>query len=209
MSKESIFTNFHDSETTPPIRFSMNELQMKEIPVSQEEWFRFQLENPATPSFCTCAKDFWGDEASITAYLKKCGKTDVPLKPCRLIRRQTVQMESKFWYHPNIWGSAYHMWADHITVEQALLEADGCYFLCIRPVFHDLSYDNTWAGGYISVPARFWGNPHMIEKVGDDYIASLFTTQERFSNEKEGLEMMGDPSQIRFSSVCDEIFGDG
>lgn len=37
-------------------------------------WFSIELRDPATPSFCTYAKDFWGDESSITAYLKSAEK---------------------------------------------------------------------------------------------------------------------------------------
>lgn len=206
MSKDS---NSHGPENAPAIRFSMDELQMKEIPISQAEWFRFELEDPATPSFCTFKKDYFGNQEQIKSFMDKRPKLELDLIPCKPVALSYINFPRTAWEHRNVWDFDYHMEAERITVAQALLDCGDWYALCISPLFQGLRYYDNICMEWVPVPNQIWGQPHVVEKSGDYFIAHLYLLQGAFHDLEEAKKYMENPANIRFDSVCDEIFGDG
>ena len=88
-----LFTNTHEEPAlkgpeTP--RFSMDEIQVERLPVPEEKWYHFELEDPATRSFCTFMKDYYGPGDRVKAFLNKRGGDLPELDFCKPIAMEQV-----------------------------------------------------------------------------------------------------------------------
>lgn len=211
MSKESIFMNshHHDPKVELPIRFSMDAMQIEELPVPDEDWYRFQLEDLAVPSFCTCQKDYFGNPDQIKTFMGKRPELELKLTPCKPVALSSIVFSRTAWEHRNVREFDYHMEAERIIVSQVLLDCGAWYALCISPIFQGLRYYDNICLEWIPVPNQIWGQPHVVDKSGDYFISHLYLLQGAFHDLEEAKKYMENPANIRFDSVCDEIFGDG
>lgn len=189
---------------------------------NEEKIWELSLNDPATVSFCTFSKGYYGTKEEINEYLQvleedpgtrevywELRKVRSAMAGYRLIDRQELILENKEWSHMNIWDCEYRLKASRIEISQLLLEGQGEFLRCIRPVFYDLmSYNNYWKE-WRAVPERFWGSPKILYKQDEKIGTRLYIRINRYNSLDEALPSLFDADTLDFKKVCDEIFGDG
>ena len=194
-------------------------------------------DDPGSPSFCTFAKNYFGTvfdigqvmdrmarigrypdavqaftafkEGNAEAVHTVCFHKEKLMNPCELIMKEHFVLKDHSWEHENVWGSTYHMHADHIAVDQILLQEEDLYYRCIRPTFSRLDYKTDVNGDWKPVGSQIWGNKAIMQYLCDDHSLALYVLEKRHSDLDTAMAHMGKPELLDFSKVCDEIFGDG
>lgn len=193
-----------------PIHFHVDNLEIEKIYVpTNTRWFHVEMLDPATPSFCTFEKSYFGTEEMIAAFREKRNGENFDLVSCELIHSQRLIFGQAKWEHINVWDYVRNLRADAVTMDQVLLYNDGWYYLCICPTFHSLAYYSTHRREWVRVSDRFWGQKGLVGRIGNDYKYNLYVLQKAFQSLEDARETMDNPALIRFDTACDEIFGDG
>ena len=136
-----------------------------------EPYYAFYMDDPASPSFCSCSKIYIGtkvDMLRVAENLRTCGiyyedtvagihayfdgKTDVThniayqdipvLEPVEVLETSEMQIGAKEWVHLNAWDCPYKMRFTAAHISQVLLQKDGSFLRCIRASISNLQY---WA----------------------------------------------------------------
>lgn len=179
-----------------------------QLPITDDKWAQFTLNDPSCPSYSVLPKDYFGPEKQVQTYLQEAGYNDVPLKPCRLLGHQVVLLEEVRWEHFTYTHWPYICRAQRVIVQQALLELDWKFYVCTCPTFRNLQWYSREMYAWISVPDICHGNHGMIRKEGDDHIASMYTTQACCTTLEKSQERMDDPAKLWFDGAFEEILGD-
>lgn len=202
-----------------------------------QQYYRIELDDPATPSFCTFAKNYFGTVFDISDVMDrmaqsgrypdtvqaftsfKDGDTEAAhtvcfhkerlMNPCELIMKEHFVLNDVLWKHENVWESTYHMRADQICVDQILLQEGELYYRCIRPVFTCLEYTTDINRDRKPVGPKIWGNKAIMQYLCGDHAIALYVLEERYSDLDTAMAHMGKPDLLDYSKICDEIFGDG
>lgn len=192
-----------------PLTYAAHSPVMEQSPqYAPSAWYRLMLPDPATPSFCTFEKPYFGPAERIVEFWKRT-EEKAPLTICRLLEFRKRSIECASWDHENIWQSIYSLKAGRIVIEQALLECLGRFYLCIRPDFYGLREYSRIQSAWLPVPDPFWGTPGVLTQEGDVIRTQLFISQNSFDRVEDGLAWIRDPKKLDLGPVCDEIYGDG
>ena len=129
--------------------------------------------------------------------------------------------------HLNVWDWSYDMHADSFECEVLWVKYSSCqgrkdengeykwdehYVRFIRPVFVNLTYKDYLGDNKDPLNFGTWGIDGMFVRCSDDDSRSgmsLFVVDRFFDSEKELKRDIDFPLPLDFSSVFDEIFGDG
>ena len=207
---------------------------MKEI---KHQYFRIDLDNPAVPSFCSCAKAYFGTLADINEVVERMeqeggcadtvaafrrylsGDLDVEhsvcynkvklLNPVELVSMELFELDDVQWNHTNVWDSIYTMHALHISVQQVVFRDGEYYCRCIRPAFKGLQYKSARRSFWADVGSCFWGNVGMLTGGSYQCELALFVEEERSKDCNAVVANMGAAEKLDYTKVCDEVFGNG
>lgn len=202
-----------------------------------QTYYTMQLDDPATPSFCSFAKYYFGtlkDFQAVVAEMKKtsayadtvqaferfvlgdskaehtvCYNKVPVLRTAQLIGKERFELEETEWDHENTFGWIYKMRARHISAEQILFQAENAYYRCVRPTFYGLQYRAEGDADWHEVGERLWGNLGIVQAGEKEHRFRLFVVENCSPNPGEVLPEMWRQDQLRFGTACDEIFGNG
>ena len=200
-------------------------------------YYCIALDDPASPSFCRFAKNYFGTVFAIDHVMDQmaqlgrypdavqafaafkdgdteavhtvCFHKEKLMNPCELIMKEHFVLKDHIWEHENVWESTYHMRAGHIAVDQILLQEEGLYYRCIRPTFSRLDYKTDVNGDWKPVGPQIWGNKAIMQYLCGDHSLALYVLEKRYSDLDTAMAHMCKPDLLDFSKVCDEIFGAG
>lgn len=159
-----------------------------------EKYYVFQLDDPATPGFCSFNKLYVGTEETLKAVasnLEKSGsypetaralrdyfkgnhsaehriayRTQKVLVPIKIESEHKKFFENKKWTHINIWGFPYEMKCDSALIHQIVFNYDGNTYRCVRAWLKNLCYESV-GGNWNPLNEGFWGNDSIL------YVASV------------------------------------
>ena len=200
-------------------------------------FYKMQLDDPAAPSICSFAKDYFGSltdfrevidsmqknevygetvqaferylEGDSTAEHTVCYNKTPILLPARIIAMERFDQETTEWDHENTYGCIYRMRADRIATEQMILECEDYYYWCMRPSFWGLQYMEEYGSLWRDVGNRLWGNESVVRIDGKVHAFRLFVVEQRSQNLDDILGSMWNQEKLDFRKACDEIFGNG
>lgn len=163
--------------------------EWRDAPISDTQYYRLELKNYSTVSFCSFSKSYFGTLEDIRILInpldekrkESCGELvtafrayeadrtevthhaafrEVPLRtPVRLIHRETLVLENHTLEHENIWQCIYKMHCERVETEHLWLECEGCGFRVLTAKFKDLQHENA-LGGWKSIREdMLWGFP--------------------------------------------------
>lgn len=207
--RQRVYMELQRLQEPDVLHFQTDMVRVDAIPVPEEKWFSFTMRRAGMPSFATVPKRYYGTEALINAYLRKRGNLQPVLYPCDTVCADRVIFPKTAWSHRTPWDYDFRLEADSISMDRVILHNGIAHCLCIRPVFRNLRYYKVSTDTWMPMPDRFWGQPHVMEKDGDDFVTNLFLRYESFPALCDAEACFRDPANIRFDAVCNEIFGDG
>ncbi len=202
-----------------------------------QTYYAMQLEDPATPSFCSFAKDYFGtlqDFQDVMAEMKKadayadtvnafeqfmqgdlkaehtvCYNKIPVLRTAQLIGKERFELDETEWDHENTFGYIYKMRAKRISAEQILFRSGDAYYRCVRPTFYDLQYQAECDAAWHEVGERLWGNLGVVQVQEKEHRFRLFVVEKSSLSPGEVLSEMWTQANLHFGTACDEIFGNG
>lgn len=128
------------------------------------------------------------------------------------ISEAKMQLAETTWEHTNTWGFPYIMRCDHAFLQQVIVKYNKKYCRCYRAWFDNLCYEGP-TGSWNKVTS-FWGYRelmliyHLTE--GNLKINNVpFLLDKEYETLEAAVDSLTNPSELCFSSFCDEIFGDG
>lgn len=155
-----------------------------------EKYYIFQLDDPATPGFCSFNKLYVGTEADLmhvannlekenhypetVAALRSYfnGNRDAThriaystmkiLTPIDIESEHKISFGEKKWTHINIWGFPYEMKCDSGITHQIVFKHDDKYYRCIRAWLKNLCYESV-NGEWHQLTDGFWGNYSILD----------------------------------------------
>ena len=200
-------------------------------------YYRIELDDPATPSFCSFSKSFFGTTFEIADVMDRmskgercpatvqafnsfkdgdanathtvCFHQEKLMNPCELIMKEHFILQNTTWEHENVWESTYRMAADHVCADQILLQEGEQYYRCIRAAFSNLECLWRINGDWEPVGPQIWGNKAIMQYFCGDHSIALYVLEERYSDLDTAMAHMGKPDLLDYTKICDEIFGDG
>lgn len=159
-----------------------------------EQYYIFQLDDPATPGFCSFNKMYVGTEETlniVASNLEKSGsypetakairdyfkgnhsakhriayQTHNVLEPIKIESEHKKFVENMKWTHINIWGFPYEMKCDSALIHQIVFNYEGSTYRYIRAWLKNLCYESV-SGNWSPLDDGFWGNDSIL------YVASV------------------------------------
>lgn len=159
-----------------------------------DKYYVLNLDDPATPGFCSFNKLYVGTEETISMVmnnLEKAGhypetvnaiksyfkgdhsaehriayRTQKVLVPIKIEAEHKTSFENKKWTHINIWGFPYEMKCDAALIHQIVFNYDGNTYRCVRAWLKNLCYES-FGGNWNPLSGGFWGNDSIL------YVASM------------------------------------
>ena len=162
-------------------------------PVDDAQYYRVELDDCATVSFCSFSKSYFGTlediRALINALVEKrkdsykelvsafraceAGQTEVThhaafqevplLTPARLIHRETLVLENHTLEHENIWQCIYRLRCDRVETEHLWLECEGRWLRVLKAKFKGLQHEGALGGWKNIREDMLWGFPCMLQ----------------------------------------------
>lgn len=200
-------------------------------------YYRVELDDPAIPSASSFSKSYFGPVSDIAAVMERmaqsgrypdtvqafkafqngdteathsvCFHKEKLMNPCTLIYKEHFVLYDITWEHENVWEHTYCMAADHICVDQILLQDGEQYYRCIRATFSALERMSNINGNRRRVGPRIWGSREIMQYFCGDHSIALYVLEERYSDLDTAMAHMGKPDLLDYGRICDEIFGDG
>lgn len=198
-------------------------------------YYKMQLDNMATASFCNLPKDFFGTLQDFQSFLDTatdgkryvdtrnafaqfidgdssaqhtvcCNKTPV-LRLASLTAKERFELNATEWDHKNAYGCIYKMRAERISAEQILIKCEDLYYRCVRPTFYGLQYKTKEDADWEDVGNNLQVNEGIIQITEKEYKFRLFVVEQGPVKLDEALEGMWFPEKLNFKTACDEIFG--
>ena len=155
-----------------------------------EKYYILDLDDPATPGFCSFNKMYVGTEGTINMVannLEKDGqypetvqairnyfkgnhaaehniayRNEKVLVPITIESEHKTSFTSKKWTHINIWGFPYEMKCDSALVHQIVFSHNGTTYRCVRAWFKNLCYES-FGGNWNRLNGGFWGNASVLD----------------------------------------------
>ena len=165
-------------------------LRNRGITKLSKKYYVFQLDNPATPGFCSFNKLYVGTEETLKAVASNLekknhypetaaalrsyfnGNTDVThriaystikiLTPIEIENEHKISFAEKRWIHINIWGFPYAMKCDSGITHQIVFKHEDKYYRCIRAWLKNLCYEGV-NGNWHQLTGGFWGNDSILD----------------------------------------------
>jgi len=153
-------------------------------------YYILQLDDPATPGFCSFNKMYVGTEDTIKLVANKLEekkyypetveairsyfsgnhsavhnvayRTQKVLVPIKVQSEHKTSFGNKKWTHINIWGFPYEMKCDSAVFHQIAFEYKGQTFRFIRAWLKNLCY-NSYDEVWSKLNGGFWGNESVLD----------------------------------------------
>lgn len=199
-------------------------------------YHKMQLRDPATASFISMPKDYFGSlldfQGTIDA-MKKTGSyadavvaftlfangnrnaehsvcyNNAPLfVPADLIGKERFELDETRWNHENTYGRVYQMKADRISADQIMFQCGKLYYRCVRPTFYGLQYKTEKDDTWQDVGNKVLGNECIVDVKDGAHKFRLFVTERCSKDPAKVLSEMWLPDKLDFRNACNEIFGD-
>ena len=162
-------------------------------PVDDVQYYRVELDDCATVSFCSFGKSYFGtmedirtlinalDEKRKDSYKElvsafrayEAGQTEVThhaafqevplLTPARLVHRETLVLENHTLEHENVWQCIYKMRCEKVETEHLWLECEGRGFRVLKAKFKGLQHEGALGGWKTIREDMLWGFPCMLQ----------------------------------------------
>lgn len=155
-----------------------------------EKYYMLNLDDPATPGFCSFNKLYVGTEETINTVannLEKAGqypetvqairsyfkgnhaaehriayRTEKVLVPITVDSEHKTSIENRRWIHINIWGFPYEMKCDSAMFHQIIFTKKETTFRCVRAWLKNLCYES-FGGNWEKLNGGFWGNASILD----------------------------------------------
>ena len=155
----------------------------------EKPYYMLYLDEPAKPSFCSFAKQYFGTLDNIATVMNGMEATgalipttnawheylegnqrvthniayqNVPLlTPVECVLISELSLRRKQWVHENVWCCTYEMRFDEAQVAQNIFRHESTLFRCIRTKMKNLCYKDM-TGKWIPVDS-FWGNQEVMQ----------------------------------------------
>ncbi len=202
-----------------------------------QDYFRIQLDDPATPGFCSFPKNYFGTLADIQKVVEKmsedgvyqdtakafqqfCGGDTTAthtvcynptqlMHPVELIAKERFDLGEVSWTHKNIYDCDYRLRAKYVSAEQILFAEGDSYYRCVRPYFQGVEYQSEASLMWFRLDDRVWGNRCVVELHNGNLKFLLYVVETHTKDLEQILSEMWTEKCLDFSSACDEIFGNG
>lgn len=134
------------------------------------------------------------------------------LQPVKPIYSSLLSVGKRTWDHINTWDCVYKISVQGLEAKQIVVLHEEKYYRCIKAKMLNLCYlgfNNQWR----SIDGFVFGHESVLSfgktEAGVTLDNALYVVEDSSVSANELIEKMGDPNDLVFDRILDEVFGDG
>lgn len=168
--------------------------EFQAIRTDDTQYYRLELDDYSTVSFCSFGKYYFGTLEEIRAFIdtldKKCKSSHRELvaafrayeagqvaathhvafqevsllMPAKLIYKEKAVLENHTWEHLNTWQCVYKMRCEKVETEHLWIECEGRGFRVLKASFRGLQHESVLRGWRDIHENMLWGFPYILQE---------------------------------------------
>jgi len=135
--------------------------------------------------------------------------------PTNIIDRCKHEIQNKKIIHNNTWDFEYKLRFTKCLIENIITQNKGTSFykVFVKFTFYNLEMFREYLKNWKEVKGPTWGNPGVLiineESENNVIYTPVYLEDKKFDDLNEAKKYISDDNQINYSTVFNEIFGDG